>query len=91
MSSGVLRRCSTGRVSCAVAPLSYNESNFHADMEACLEFLEHKDFGFVHQILHYRRMLEGSLTAYSQKLNTYLYGQMQALVSYGPKYLTDEN
>src|SRR6266852_5456579 len=30
-------------------PAFYNESNFHADSEACLAFLEHRDFGFVHQ------------------------------------------
>src|SRR5262249_39603990 len=29
----------------------YNESNLHADDEACVEFLDRCDFGFVHQIL----------------------------------------
>jgi len=30
----------------------FNESNFHADSEACFEFLGDRDFGFVHQILY---------------------------------------
>jgi len=68
----------------------YNEANFHADLEACLEFLEHADFGFVHQILHYRRVQEDSLTAYSLKINTYLAGTLQALSRFGPKYLSPD-
>ena len=66
----------------------YNESNFHADSEVCFDVLEQKDFGFVHQVLTYRRMQDGSLTTRSQDLNTYLPGVLLELVRYGPKYLT---
>ena len=67
----------------------FNESNLHADTEACLEFLQHADFGFVHQILHYRRAHEDSLSAYSRRTNTYLPDKLRRLDSYGRKYLTD--
>src|SRR5438552_3231392 len=50
----------------------YNESNIHADTEACVEFLEHWDFGFVHQILTFNRKEEGSLTSFSDRTYTYL-------------------
>ncbi len=68
----------------------YNESNFHADSEACFEFLGNRDFGFVHQILTFRRMQEGSLTSLSKRLNTYLPGVLYELVNYGSKYLSDD-
>jgi hypothetical protein len=66
----------------------YNESNLHADTEACVEFLEHHDFGFVHQILSFNREEEGSLTSFSNSVYTYLPGFLHLLVKYGPKYLT---
>ena len=68
----------------------YNESNFHADSEACFEFLGDNDFGFVHQILTFRRMQEGSLTSFSKRVNTYLPGILYELVKYGSKYLSDD-
>ncbi len=68
----------------------YNESNLHADSEACFEFLEHHDFGFVHQVLTFSRVREESLSSYSKKFNTYLPGILHRLTKYGPKYLGDE-
>lgn len=68
----------------------YNESNLHADSEACLEFLEHHDFGFVQQILTFTRVEEGSLTSYSISFNTYLSHRLYVLVKYGPRHLTEE-
>jgi len=68
----------------------YNEDNFHADTEACYEFLELHDFGFVHQVLTFRREQEESLTSYSMKINTYLPSILYILLRYGPKYLSDE-
>jgi glycosyltransferase involved in cell wall biosynthesis len=68
----------------------FNESNFHADSEACFEFLGDRDFGFVHQILTFRRMQEGSLTSFSKRVNTYLPGVLYELVKYGSKYLSDQ-
>jgi glycosyltransferase involved in cell wall biosynthesis len=68
----------------------YNESNLHADLEVCLEFLEHHDFGFVHQVLTFRRMQPDSTTSYSRRINTYLAGRLEGLVRYGSQYLTDQ-
>jgi glycosyltransferase involved in cell wall biosynthesis len=68
----------------------YNESNFHADSEACFEFLGDRDFGFVHQILTFRRMQESSLTSFSKRVNTYLPSILYELVTYGSKYLSPE-
>ena len=67
-----------------------NESNLHADSEAYLEFLEHRDFGFVHQVLTFRRDNEGSMTSFSQEFNTVLPSDLYELVTYGPKYLDEE-
>jgi glycosyltransferase involved in cell wall biosynthesis len=68
----------------------YNESNLHADDEACVEALEHNDFGFVHQILTFRRIHDDSLTSVSHRLNTYTPGLLHLLVWHGSKYLTPE-
>jgi glycosyltransferase involved in cell wall biosynthesis len=68
----------------------YNESNLHADAEAYFEFLQNSDFGFVHQVLTFSREDEGSLTSYSQRLNTYMSGHLYVLKVYGPKYLSGE-
>lgn len=67
----------------------YDESNLHADADACLEFLEHHDFGFVHQVLTFTRLREESLTSYSVSFQTYLPSKLYQLVRFGPKYLSD--
>ena len=68
----------------------YNESNLHGDTEVCLEFLEHHDYGFVHQVLTFLRMREESMTSYSQAFQTYLPRRLSDLVTYGPKYLSEK-
>ena len=68
----------------------YNERNIHADSEACVEFLADRDFGFVHQILTFMRVQDDSLSAISERLNTYLPYRLYALTKYGPKYLTPQ-
>ena len=66
----------------------YNEANLHADSESCVEFLERYDFGFVHQILTFTRVEEGSLTSFSENFNTYLSHRLYVLQKYGPKHLS---
>jgi glycosyltransferase involved in cell wall biosynthesis len=68
----------------------FNESNFHADSEVCFEFLGDRDFGFVHQILTFRRMQVGTLTSFSKQVNTYLPAILYELLKYGSKYLSGE-
>ena len=68
----------------------YNESNFHADSEVCLEVLRDNDFGFVHQILVFHGAQRDSLTSFSHRMNTYLPYWLYELVEYGPGYLHAE-
>jgi glycosyltransferase involved in cell wall biosynthesis len=68
----------------------YNEANFHSDSEACLEFLEYHDFGFVHQVLTFQGVRPDSLTSFSKRMQTYLPWILLELVKYGPKYLSAE-
>lgn len=66
----------------------YNESNFHADMEACVVLLKSWDFGFVHQILTFKRLGAGSLTlSVAWDWMTYFGCMLSILVKHGPDYL----
>lgn len=69
----------------------YNESNMHADSEACFELLKDCDFGFVHQVLTFSRdnRPEARLTT-SRDLNTAAAGILHELITYGPFYLRPE-
>ena len=71
-------------------PSFYDESNLHADSAANFELLEHQDLGFVHQVLSFRREREASLTTFSMDFNTYISCRLYELVTYGPRYLTEE-
>jgi len=68
----------------------YNESNLHADSEACLMLLKSCDFGFVHQVLTFTRMRLESLTMRSRELDTFRAGRLHNLVTHGRDYLTPE-
>jgi glycosyltransferase involved in cell wall biosynthesis len=68
----------------------YNESFLHADKEVCLEFLQHHDFGFVHQVLTFTRVREESMTSVSDALQMTLPSILYDLVKYGPKYLSED-
>jgi hypothetical protein len=66
----------------------YNEGNLHADMEVCLELLKACDFGFVHQVLTFKRWRSDSLGSITDELNTLIAGHLQNLVSYGRELLS---
>ena len=68
----------------------YNESNIHADKEACFDLLQHADFGFVHQVLTYSRRHSEAATSFAQRYNTYLLGNLTILTKYGSIYLSPE-
>jgi hypothetical protein len=69
----------------------YNESNVHAaDSEVCFELLKECDFGFIHQVLSFSRVREGSLLEASRELNASAADTLRELVAYGPYYLTPE-
>jgi glycosyltransferase involved in cell wall biosynthesis len=68
----------------------FEPDNLHADTEVCFEFLEHFDFGFVHQVLTVEpeRARKGSMTTLSGDLRTALPSALYLLLRYGPKYLS---
>jgi glycosyltransferase involved in cell wall biosynthesis len=69
----------------------YNESNFHADREACVVLLKTCDFGFVHQILTFKRLGAGSLTVtVGWDLMTHFGCMLSTLVAHGPDFLTSK-
>jgi glycosyltransferase involved in cell wall biosynthesis len=68
----------------------YNESNIHADTEACYEILQSADYGFVHQVLTYTRRHNESMTSFNHNFNTDIVGRMIVLKKYGPIYLSKE-
>jgi len=66
----------------------YNEANLHADMEACVVLLKTYDFGFVHQILTFKRLRFGSLGTITEDINTLIAGHLHNLVTHGRDFLT---
>src|SRR5215813_804614 len=67
----------------------FNELHLHSDTEACIEFLEHNDFGFVHQVLTFCRKRERSLSAESDSKNVYIANILELLQTFGPRYFDD--
>jgi glycosyltransferase involved in cell wall biosynthesis len=68
----------------------YNESNLHADSEVCVDLLRTCDFGFVNQVLTFTRVRFGSLTSFTNNVNTLIAGRLHDLVTYGRDYLTEQ-
>ena len=71
----------------------YDPSCLHADEAACYEVLRHADFGFVHQVLTYRRREHDDVTtmsSFARRMNTYLPGSLWILQRYGPVFLEPE-
>ncbi|MGF7182404.1 glycosyltransferase family 2 protein [Tunturiibacter psychrotolerans] len=69
----------------------YNEANFLADREASVTLLKTCDFGFVHQILTFKRLGEQSLTAtVALDLMTHYNCTLYVLVTHGPDFLNKQ-
>lgn len=66
----------------------YPSSSPHSDTSACYKYLQHSDFGFVHQVLSYERVHEAAISATCRGLNTYAASWLHDLAEYGPFYLT---
>ncbi len=71
-------------------PSFYNTSNLQADFESCLEILQQSDFWFVHQSLTFNRIHENSVTSKVQGSEDFLFGDLIAIVKFGPRYLTQD-
>ncbi|MFI5092220.1 MAG: glycosyltransferase family 2 protein [Candidatus Acidiferrales bacterium] len=70
--------------------LFFNEANLHADTETCIVLLRTLDFGFVHQILTFKRWRPESLGTFSLDFQTGLAGRLHELVVHGHDFLTAE-
>lgn len=68
----------------------YNESNIHADLEACFDILQSADFGFVHQVLTFTRRHNESETTTTRFFKTYRIGDLIALKKFGHIYFNNE-
>jgi glycosyltransferase involved in cell wall biosynthesis len=69
----------------------YDESNLHCDSEVCLKILSRWDFGFVHQVLTYRRIWEGSEgVAFCMRYNTFAPNRIDRLLKFGPAVSSQE-
>jgi glycosyltransferase involved in cell wall biosynthesis len=66
----------------------YQEQNLHADAEACIALLRTTDFGFVHQVLTFKRWRPESLGMFSLDFQTILAGRLHDLVMHGSHFLT---
>ena len=66
----------------------YNETNLHADTEACFDVLRESDLGFVHQVLTYTRVHAEAMTSRASGLNTFSSGWLTVLIKYGRVFLT---
>jgi hypothetical protein len=51
--------------------------------------LQNADFGFVHEVLTFQRLHAEAATAFSDRVNTYLPGNLMILKKYGRIYLDD--
>jgi len=67
----------------------FEESNIHADTDVCFALLRNSDFGFVHQVLTYTRLREGSLTSKSMDLQTSMAGWLHLLRSRACDFVSD--
>lgn len=62
----------------------------NADLAACLRFLEHTGFAFVHQILSYERIHDQAINATLCGFNAFLFDRFEFLKEYGSTYLTSQ-
>lgn len=69
----------------------FDESNFHADSRLCLDVLSRRDYGFVHQVLTFRRDEdENSMGAVSEEFKTIHFAILGDLVACGRTFLSEE-
>jgi glycosyltransferase involved in cell wall biosynthesis len=68
----------------------FDPSNVHSDMETCVILLKGCNFGFVHQVLTFTRVREGSRITLSRRDNTLAASKLQQLVTHGQDFLSPE-
>ncbi|MGO9531635.1 MAG: glycosyltransferase family 2 protein [Syntrophobacteraceae bacterium] len=68
----------------------FSEAALSPDVVACLNCLQASDFGFVHQVLSFERLHDGSVSAKIHKLNGYCLNRIEILKEFGPVFLTND-
>ncbi len=71
-------------------PHFYNVANPHCDMEACLDILQSRDFGFVHQMLTFERSHLQSESSRGSRYGFTSFGRFEHVTKYGPEYLSEK-
>lgn len=71
-------------------PTFYNEANPHCDIEACLDILTDRDYGFVHQVLTFTREHAEAESAFCNRFGTAYLGTLEHLTKYGRTYLSEK-
>jgi glycosyltransferase involved in cell wall biosynthesis len=71
-------------------PEFFNPLSNAADYESCLDMLAESDFAFVHQILTFHRLHEGSVTSSFSEMDGAFVGRLYTLIRTGPTFLTPE-
>jgi glycosyltransferase involved in cell wall biosynthesis len=67
----------------------FDERHTEADILVCLEHLQSRDFGFVHQVLTFMREQGGTSHSVVRDNNLFLAEKLHCLVRFGPAYLDD--
>lgn len=67
----------------------YDGRLIQADLGACLELLRHDDYAFVHRVLTYTRVHEGSETSTTAELEKGRLGRLELLRVFGPYFLSE--
>ena len=69
----------------------YTIGNYHGDNDAYMRLLQKYDFGYVHQVLTYRRRGEDSRTTHMlNSINSHILNIVEELATFGPVFLTPE-
>lgn len=66
----------------------YNPENIHCDHEACYALLARSDFAFVHQVLHYVRQHDATVSSRILPLGSPALGDLYILNKHGPVFLS---
>jgi glycosyltransferase involved in cell wall biosynthesis len=68
----------------------FKEANLHGDMEACIDLLQHADFGFIHQVLTFSRRHRETVTSFADDYQSYFPAGIRVLQKYGRTFLSEE-
>lgn len=69
----------------------YTVDSYHGDYDAYMRLLQEHDFGYVHQVLTYRRRGENSRTTHMlEHLNSHIVAFVEEMTTFGPVFLKPE-